>query len=121
MKIPYWPLLIGPSLLFAFGFALNAFVMGINHGSMPVLWPGGCTPDVMIGDTIHSCMTPFTHLKFLCDWIVVRGVGIASPGDFLELAYELIVIPSLVVWATLMIRDHKRAEEETNPWGPRRQ
>ena len=103
MKIPYWPLLLGPGLLFGLGFLSNAIVMAVNHGQMPVLWPGGCTPETMEGDLIHSCMTHATHLKFLADWVVIRGFGIASPGDFCEWAYEYIAMPAHLIWALLMI------------------
>jgi hypothetical protein len=36
MKIPYASLLLGPTALFALGFAMNAVVMAANHGQMPV-------------------------------------------------------------------------------------
>jgi hypothetical protein len=73
LRIPYWPLQLGPSALFAIGFALNAFVMGINGGQMPVLIPGGgCPAEIGQGqDWIHSCMTASTHLKIIADWIVI--------------------------------------------------
>src|SRR5271167_2993048 len=94
---PYLLLLIGPLLLFVLGFSMNAVVMAANNGQMPVLIPGGCTADVaesmakeaeVEGIAIHACMTPATRLKFLGDWIVWRGKGVASPGDFLELFYN---------------------------------
>lgn len=106
-RIPYWPLLVGPQLLFAFGFLLNAFVMGINHGQMPVLWPGGvCDSSNFIHDTMHSCMNQSTHLKFLADWIVIKGLGVASPGDFFEWAFESIVGPCYFAWVALIIKNH---------------
>ena len=105
LRIPYAALLLGPSLLFAIGFALNAFVMAANHGQMPVLWPGGgciIDPDK---DLLHSCMTAGTHLKFLADWIVIRGLGIASPGDFGEWACDAALWPAITAWVALVIKD----------------
>lgn len=108
MKIPYASLLLGPLALFAIGFTMNALVMAANHGQMPVLVPGGCGPDTMEGDVIHSCMVAGTHLKFLADWIVIRHLGVASPGDFLEWACDGAFWPSLVMWVGFIIRDHNR-------------
>lgn len=109
-KIPYWPLLIGPTLLFGIGFAMNAVVMAANGGQMPVLIPGGCTTDIqnaLLNEEmrIHSCMTSATHLKFLADWIVIRGIGIASPGDFLEWLCEATQVPAFILWVAAMIKD----------------
>jgi hypothetical protein len=113
-RIPYWYLAIGPYLLVSLGFALNALVMAFNGGQMPVLWPGGCdvmhaVQDAVISaggsDSLHSCMTHSSHLKFLADWIVIKGVGIASPGDFLEWAYEATYIPAAAIWAAFLIKD----------------
>jgi hypothetical protein len=101
-KIPYWPLLVGPILSFGIGFTLNAIVIAANHGSMPVLVPGGCEPGMI--SEIHSCMTRTSHLKFLADWILVRGIGIASPGDFLELLFDATFMPALYMWMALVIR-----------------
>jgi hypothetical protein len=103
-KIPYWQLLLGPSLAFGLGFLSNALVMAANHGSMPVLLPAGLQLDP--DDWIHSVMTSATHLKFLADWIVIRGFGIASPGDFGEWLYEVTFIPALAAWLGLVVRDH---------------
>lgn len=102
MKIPYWQFLLGPALLFAFGFLLNAVAIAANGGQMPVLFPGGCSH--MPDDVIHSCMTHATHLKVLCDWILLRDIGIASIGDFLEWGAGFAFIPSLVAWMVLVIK-----------------
>lgn len=104
LKVPYWPLLVGPFLSYGFGFALNALVMALNHSSMPVHMPVGLEVDPE--DWIHSAMTTATHLKFLADWIVIRGSGIASPGDFLIWAGDWAHIPAFFVWLTLMVKDH---------------
>lgn len=102
MRIPYWQLLISPASLFALGFLLNAVVVALNGGQMPVLFPGGCGN--MSADDIHGCMTHTTHLKFLADWILLRGIGIASPGDFLEWAGQMTFMPALVAWIVLIIK-----------------
>jgi hypothetical protein len=108
-RIPYWELLIGPWLALGLGFLSNALVMAANGGQMPVLMPpgfGGIPAD----DWIHCVMTAQTHLKFLADWIVIRDMGIASPGDFLEWAYELSVTPLFVAWGALTLKKHHDAE-----------
>lgn len=107
MKIPYKYLLLGPTAMFALGFAMNAIVMAANHGQMPVLIPGGDCSMVDAEDIIHSCMNAGTHLKFLADWIVIRHLGVASPGDFLEWASDATFWPALFAWVMFMIRDHK--------------
>lgn len=110
--IPYWYLLLGPSLAFVLGFVLNAIVMAANHGQMPVLIPGGCHVEDM-DDLIHSCMTHASHLKFLADWIVVRHLGVASPGDFLEWFFDATYQAGLAAWAALMIRDKHLSYENS--------
>jgi Family of unknown function (DUF5317) len=104
-RIPHWPLLLGPAALFALGFVLNAFVMGINGGQMPVLIPGGGCPINPDADFLHSCMTASTHLKILADWIVIKGIGIASPGDFGEWACDAAFWPALTAWVALVVKD----------------
>ncbi len=107
MKIPNWQFLVIPSLAFAIGFLSNALVMAANHGQMPVLCPGGLNivdPD----DLIHVAMTAQTHLKFLADWIVIRGIGIASPGDFGEWFFDATAIPGFAVWVWDRIAAHNR-------------
>lgn len=104
-KIPHLSLLIGPTVLCYAGIAINAIVMGLNHGQMPVQWPGGCTDFPQ--DFYHSCMTHATHLKFLCDWIAIKGLGIASPADMLIWGGEYLTAPAFLVWLTLVIKDHQ--------------
>lgn len=105
IKIPYWPLIAGPWLLFGLGFISNAIVMAVNNGQMPVQFPGGCPEGGFGEDIIHSCMTHATHLKFLADWVVIRGVGIASPGDFLEWLCEATYLPALYAWFALVVKE----------------
>jgi hypothetical protein len=105
-KIPYWPLLLGPYMLYALGYAMNALVCAVNHAAMPVL--PGYIPAPAIGadsDTIHVAMTVHTHLKFLADWVVINGLGMGSPGDFLEWSLGYTQIPAAVAWVTLMLKD----------------
>jgi len=106
MKIPYSYLLLGPTAMFALGFLSNAVVIAANQGSMPVLVPGGCTPGMI--SEIHSCMVHSTHLKFLADWILVRGLGIASPGDFLEWGAYASFWPALTTWVGFIIKDFSK-------------
>jgi len=107
-SIPYKTLLFGPALVFGIGFALNALVMAANSAQMPVLVPGNlCASDPTFfgDDLIHSCMTSVTRLKFLADWIVIRGLGIASPGDFLEWLGDTTYWPAASAWVVLVLRD----------------
>jgi hypothetical protein len=83
---------------------MNTLVVAANHGQMPVL-SSQCTPD-MFDDTIHGCMNAASHLKFLADWIVVPGVGVASPGDFFIWAYQGTVVPAIAAWFVLVVKDH---------------
>ena len=106
-KIPYWYFALGPALLFGIGFALNAIVMGLNYGQMPVLLPG-CTVANMNNDVIHTCMKAASHLKILSDWIVVRDSGVYSPGDFFEMASDYTFKPGLLAWVILVIRDFNK-------------
>lgn len=107
MRLKYWPLLVVPPVMFGLGFMLNAVSMAFNNGQMPTLWPGGCGSFEQ--DPLHACMGHATHLKLISDWIIIRSgvsVSIASPGDLLEWACELIQWPCIYIWATLMVRDH---------------
>jgi hypothetical protein len=112
IRIPYFYLLTFPAFMFGFGFILNAIVIALNHGQMPVQWPGGCDPDTMGDDIIHSCMASATHLKFLADWIFIRGVGVASPGDLLLWAGRFTFMPSVYAWLALVIKDENRKKLE---------
>jgi hypothetical protein len=105
LRVPYWQLLLGPSALLVIGMSLNALVMAVNGGQMPVQWPGGCDPKMMGDDITHACMTHATHLKFLADWIVLQA-GVASPGDLFIWTWEATFMPALYAWLALIIRDH---------------
>lgn len=62
---------------------------------------------MMSGDSIHTCMTHATHLKVLCDWIIIPGMGIASIGDAFVTVCEYTMWPAPFLWAFLMIKDSK--------------
>lgn len=83
--------------------------MAANKGQMPVLAPGGDNSIFDPSDLIHCAMTSATHLKFLADWIVIRDLGIASPGDFFEWAYQLSCFPALIAWITLVLKDYNES------------
>jgi len=91
---------------------MNATVIAANYGQMPVLTPGGCDPDDM-DSVIHACMVPETRLKFLGDWVRIRGMGIASPGDFVLWSGENTFWPCLIIWMVLMIRDRREMSKWT--------
>ncbi len=57
------------------GGALNMLACVANHGLMPA-------PFDDVPDGIHCLMTKASHLKPICDWILV-GYWALSPGDFL--------------------------------------
>lgn len=115
-KVPYWYLLAVPSLTFYLGVGLNQLALVANHNQMPVDLPASlwdvCADPVhafaQADDTVHSCMTPKTHLKFLCDWIVIGNPNpdyIMSPGDCFIFLYEAFVPFVYYLWIALMIRD----------------
>ena len=85
---------------------MNALALVVNGNQMPVLTPGACGADTF-ESVIHVCMTRATHLKVLCDWIFIRGDGVYSPGDFLEMAFDNTQIPALIVWVVLMVRKYQ--------------
>ena len=108
-SILYSILGLAPALIWGIGFLMNAVVMAVNGGMMPVL-VSNCSNGFFTDEAsvaIHSCMTSGSHLKFLADWIYVRGYGIvASPGDGLELLAELIWKPCLYILLGLFIFRH---------------
>lgn len=120
IALPYGSILSVPSALLVVGYSLNAIVSALNGGQMPVLWPGGCTPDV-VSDGIHTCMTQATHLKIFADWIVMHDtdsfgrtqISSASIGDFLMYGYFYTRWPALIAWSALVINDAKRAFHAT--------
>ena len=110
MKFPFWYLIVLPTALFVIGFALNTLVMTANDNQMPVYAPGGCQTvfaQSMLfvdSDYLHVCMTPDTHLKVLADYIIVRDVGIYSPGDFLEETFLHTWDYALIAWIVLILK-----------------
>lgn len=113
-RIPYWPFLLGPFLIYGLGYLMNAVVIAANGGQMPVLFPGGCPdPKLMAEDVIHVCMDASTRLSFLADWMFLiqqEKVNMYSPGDFLVIASRTWKDASILTWAVLMIKDYWRQE-----------
>jgi Family of unknown function (DUF5317) len=108
LKIPYWPVLFGPWISYALGFLFNVIAVVSNGGQMPVRWTGVCLADTIpMDDVVHVCMTHASHLKFLSDWILINGVGIASPGDFFIWAWGFSWMPALAIWIAFMIKNHQ--------------
>lgn len=105
LKIPYWPILLGPLALGYLGGLLNIIATASNHEQMPVLFPGGCFEGLFADDLRHVCMTSATHLKIVCDWILV-GTKLKSPGDFLIGFYEEFESVSLYLWIALIVKDY---------------
>lgn len=93
-----WPLLVVPQILFWFGALLNQIAEAANGGAMPVL-ANNCN---MGDDLSHICMTPATHLKFLCDWIQLK-LMVASVGDVFVWTGSLIMAPLFWAWLTLLL------------------
>ena len=107
MKIPAWTLLVVPTLAFAVGFTMNAICVALNGGQMPVLAPD-CIHQAFMKETvqIHNCMSASAHLKFLGDWILLRGRGWCSLGDLLEWFSQYTFYPGIIAWfASRLTRD----------------
>ena len=119
IRIPYVYLLIVPYLCLAFGAGLNWLAVGANHGYMPVQGYIECAKQPVQGagplaqmfgpvepdtDPIHVCMNKNTHLKVLCDWLLIPSVGTASIGDLFEWAYEKTFWPFIYMWFALAIK-----------------
>src|SRR5260221_1869027 len=108
IKIPYWPLLLGPSLCFMLGFFLNSLAVASNHGVMPVLTSNCEVREAAwdeSGDSIHACMTKSSRLKIFSDWVFIPGLGTASLGDGLETIYDKGMFPALFIWIALIVKD----------------
>lgn len=119
-RVPYWYLLVLPFVSEYFGAALNQLALVVNNNQMPVDFPRSMWGDVCadptnlaaFDDLIHSCMTPSTHLKFLCDWIVIGNPKpdfIMSPGDIFMLLAEAAVPFTIYLWMVLMVKDYRKA------------
>jgi hypothetical protein len=113
-RIPYWYLLVLPYVSLYLGVAMNQLVMLVNGNQMPVYFPASIydyecgDPTFLLqgGDVVHTCMTHATHLKFLCDWIMLGNpvpVYIMSPGDIFIFLYEMAVPLAFYFWVILNI------------------
>ena len=121
-RIPYWPLLLGPTLLLYLGALMNWAVIGANHGYMPVQGYIECgvgteqnlkaviEEQTGEGDHIHICMSKSSRLKILADWLYLPGLGTASPGDILEFAYEKFLWPCFYMWCALLVVTYNKRE-----------
>ncbi len=109
MRVPYWPLLLGPTAAYGLGALLNFLALAANGGQMPVLFPGGCA-NGFGDDIIHACMTSSSHLKFLADWIIINHLGAFSPGDLLLMLQEVTFRPALFAWVVLVVKDHQHVQ-----------
>lgn len=117
MRFPHWKWLFVPTIAFYVGAALNILAITANRGVMPVhcpqqFWEAWASQgmNILPGytiDEIHSVMKASDHLKFLCDWIVLPRVGIASPGDFFIWAGDYLQIPGLVAYIALVLKDER--------------
>src|SRR5712664_4112013 len=127
IKIPYWPLLIVPTLMLYVGGLMNWAVIGANHGYMPVQGfiecEGGVGEQIAAviaeqagqGDHIHICMDKNSRLKILADWLFIPGVGTASPGDILEFGYDKLFWPCFYMWGALLVAEFNKKEDEKCP------
>lgn len=105
-SIPYKTLLFGPWLIGVLGDYSNKLVMVLNHGQMPVRWPGTvCDPTDMEHDFVHACMVEGSHLKVLAD-IITTHRGVMSVGDMLLDAGDWLFWPAAAIWVALMIKDY---------------
>jgi hypothetical protein len=113
IRVPCWPLLIIPALVFALGYLLNVVAIGVNHGYMPVQGYTECVGNSAEerGDVIHVCMDKHTRLKILSDWIYAPWMGgTASIGDMLEWAAENSMYPCWFIWLGFIIYEHSEDE-----------
>lgn len=97
-----WPLLVVPQVIFYLGAALNQLAIAINDGRMPVLDAAECNGTSSVLGEIHSCMTPASHLKIICDWINLHTT-ILSPGDVLLNIGDLLIGPLFWAWLTYVL------------------
>jgi hypothetical protein len=86
-----------PLLLLVLGISMNFLAVTMNHGVMPVVLP----PSGAIAhkDKMHLAATANSRFLFLCDWIQLHtSRGVASPGDCLIAAGDLLKWPVVWMW-----------------------
>lgn len=103
-RIPYWGLLVIPTLIGYVGAGLNKIVMAFNGGQMPALFPGG---PVVFGwdaasDPNHCVMTHASRLRFFADWINLH-TAIVSPGDLLNWISAATIAPCFYAWIAIVL------------------
>ena len=113
IRFPYFWLLTAPYLAVALGSAMNILAVTANHGYMPVAsspiiiraldgvipYPG------IIIDEVHRQMQSTDHLKFLCDWIQIPRLAVASIGDVFLFLGEWLSQWTFITWLALIWRD----------------
>ena len=109
---PHWWFILAPTAIYYLGFAMNVLCITANQGAMPVhfphaFWNAVATNDLHISagtlvDGVHRVMQPSDHLKWLADWIQIRGVGTASPGDMAVWLGENTRLPGLAAYLALV-------------------
>jgi hypothetical protein len=109
MRKHLW-LVVLPFSLYCFGVFLNTLVMSAN-GSMPVVLPvaelGSHQPGDLL-DAAHTAYSADVHLRTLCDWIVIPGIGTASIGDLFLWLGDYLQFPGLIAYFTLIFfGDHE--------------
>jgi hypothetical protein len=86
-----------PLLLLAVGIGMNRLAVAMNHGTMPVVLPRSGA--IAHKDTMHLAATADSRFLFLCDWIQLHASkDVASPGDCLITAGDLLKWPIVWVW-----------------------
>jgi Family of unknown function (DUF5317) len=86
-----------PLLLLALGIGMNFLAVTTNHGIMPVVLPPSTT--IANEDKMHLAATADSRFLFLCDWIHLHATGkVASPGDYLITAGDLLKWPLVWIW-----------------------
>jgi Family of unknown function (DUF5317) len=86
-----------PLLLLAVGIGMNRLAVAMNHGTMPVVLASSGA--IAHNDKMHLAATADSRLLFLCDWIQLHASrDVASPGDYLITAGDLLKWPVVWVW-----------------------
>ena len=100
----------------------NITALVLNHQRMPVYYET-CTPDLLYDmDNLHTCFTPKTRVRILCDWIRISHPDPFDPdvqkyvsiGDILQDFYDLTLLPFLFTWACLMLQEFRNRRGDTD-------
>jgi Family of unknown function (DUF5317) len=86
-----------PLVLLVLGIGMNRLAVTMNHGFMPVVLPRSGA--IAHKDKLHLAATADSRFLFLCDWIQLHATrNVASPGDYLITAGDLLKWPIVWVW-----------------------